>query len=56
MQRDIGRLAQYTVEMGGTIDLLETDGNKSDPVANTYTPELSAPPLMVPPMKPGASK
>ncbi len=24
MQRDIGRLAQYTVEMGGSIDLLET--------------------------------
>ncbi len=24
VQRDIGRLAQYTVEMGGTIDLLET--------------------------------
>src|SRR6185312_14834136 len=24
VQRDIGRLAQYTVEMGGSIDLLET--------------------------------
>ncbi len=24
VQRDIGRIAQYTVEMGGTIDLLET--------------------------------
>jgi hypothetical protein len=24
VQRDIGRLAQYTVEMGGGVDLLET--------------------------------
>ena len=24
VQRDIGRLAQYTIEMGGGIDLLET--------------------------------
>ncbi len=24
MQRDIGRLAQYTIEMGGGVELLET--------------------------------